>query len=76
MSDYNIEVEISIDEGLVRVESISGEYVYDLDSEKGATLLARVLGSDTQTTVYAQGNTFNSIDEYNEWAERRNENVY
>ena len=69
MANYNIEIEIQIDEEIVRVDSTSGDYLYDLDSIEGGNVLSKILYSDVQVTVYAQGKTFNSIDEYNEWKE-------
>jgi hypothetical protein len=55
MVDYNIEVEIDETERIIKVDSFSGEYLYDLDSIEGQELLNRIMGTDVQITVYRQG---------------------
>jgi hypothetical protein len=54
MTDYNIEVEIDYQEQIIKVDSFSGEYLYDLYSIEGQELLDKILGTDVVVTVYRQ----------------------
>lgn len=54
MKDYNIEVEIDEVERIIKVDSFSGEYTYDLDSVEGQNILDKILGTDVQITIYRQ----------------------
>ena len=55
MTEYNIEVEIFPEEGVIRAHSENGQdYEYDIDSVKGAALLSNIFGTNTRSTVYSQ----------------------
>jgi len=76
MTDYNIEIEIFPEMGYMTIDSPSGHYEYDINSVQGGEIIAKTIGSDAPTTVYAQNRTFNSIEDYSEYASRRDEEVY
>lgn len=64
MTEYNIEIEIHADDGLILAYASSGKiYEYSTDSVEGADLLSKVFGTDVHTTVYSQDEQM-SLEEY------------
>jgi len=75
MTDYNIEIEIFPELGYMTADTTSGRYEYDIDSAEGGSIIAKTIGSNAPTTVYAQNRTFNSLEEYNDYADEHNKEL-
>lgn len=66
---YDVDVEIDVDEDRMTVHSANNEYVYSTSGSAGEDIILKIVGTDVQVTVYAQGVKFDSIEEYNEYKE-------